>query len=1405
TGPTGIVSQITFKALASITAVQTVTVTATSVEDPTKTGSATIQLRPAGVTVTVSPSTVTLNQGQSQQFTATISGGSGGFTWSISPQVGIIDANTGFYLAPNAIPTTQKITVTATSISDPTKSDTATITLSATIAVGDAAPSDYLAYQFSLAFARNGFGSLVALPPLGIVKKLGTAGYVQEFSDAAKTSGVKYALATQNTTTTAANLVQVFQLLPNLYAYYTTIGPSTAGYPTQDAQQVVFDLNNSFQYDFFDKGYALFAYANTLPAGQNFTVRNNFYTEWTKLGALAGPGRPVDDETAITAITKTTATVQTYESGAVYTITSGPNTNKVFGIIEPIWDLYVTAGGPAGSLGLPTSEVFALAGGLHRQTFEGGALEYTPGGGATFHYPVVAVTVSGASSTVTNALASGASLTLTAQTTIADGTAATDRPISWTTSNGQVIAIQANGASAVVRAAGGGVATVTATSEGVVSAKFNFLVNAPCCQLGAGAPPAIQQSFQAAISRNQIAVELPAAAPAVRAGPGWVQTVQSGDAAPVVYMLAQSDKSGTAYVVAGALLKKYQELGGPAGALGYPVGDATAGGTQRFENASALGGNPVRLVTNPVLAKWAALGYESGAAGDPTGDAAAFATFGANSGTMQAFRNGLIAGATAGPRAGQTWFVTGLILARYTVLGGPAGDFGMPAGDEFVSAGLHQQNFEGGTISYATGDAAAVEHPAARTPAVAVSPATITAGGRARLAVLGFPNNAVIRVSVTGEPDFLVSAASGAYAWEMFIPPASRSGSIAIHAADTKGPGRADGALTVRSAADSRVQIVKVQGDNQSGLPGALLPVSLRVTLRDSSGAGVVGATVVFQASPGAQVMSATAITDANGQAETFVRLPPAEGVALINVDAPSVAINPVTFGVRAAAGTLANFPKLPASDGRGSLLAAAASILRYHQNRGELGSLNGPADVESLNSFLTSYCVAGTQLCDGYLVNPDAGEQVVNLWRAADFTGGVDVSVESATTSAVADLLAQGSPVLLSLALARNGVAAGGHFVTAIGVAADGSIVIQDPNPLFARSSLSDYLAGFSAGGATWTGEVRGAVRFALRSPSATRFLLAAISQPPAVMKNLALEIQSAGGACGIPLELDDAVDSTGKPATGRISRMQACDGTQSVYQVAVGTGLPYRAFVTDLAAGGLSVDLSAATAAIYKVSRPAAALAVSAQTASFTAAGVVNAATFAAGIAPGGLMSIFGSGLSGAGSATAVDIDGVAARMIFATPFQINAEVPATIAPGSHTLRVRSAFGTVEQTVTIASVAPGIFTIGNPPAGAVLNQDYTLNAATNPLPRGQALQIYATGLGAVVRQGVYSVTAAPVTVVLNGTELPAAFAGLAPGFIGLYQVNVVIPPLVAPGLGISLTLKQGTVGSNSVGIALQ
>jgi len=57
----------------------------------------------------------------------------------------------------------------------------------------------------------------------------------------------------------------------------------------------------------------------------------------------------------------------------------------------------------------------------------------------------------------------------------------------------------------------------------------------------------------------------------------------------------------------------------------------------------------------------------------------------------------------------------------------------------------------------------------------------------------------------------------------------------------------------------------------------------------------------------------------------------------------------------------------------------------------------------------------------------------------------------------------------------------------------------------------------------------------------------------------------------------------------------------------------------------------------------------------------------------------------------------------------------------------------------------------------------------------------------------------------VVNGAELEPLFAGLAPGYFGLYQVNVTVPAGTPPGLTVPLSLKVAGQVSNPVQVALQ
>jgi RHS repeat-associated protein len=131
--PTGLgtlTSSGLYTAPSAINTQQTVTITATSQVDSTKSASATVTLEPP-VAVSVTPATTALYDGsQQQQFTANVINASNtAVNWTISPTgTGTISA-TGLYAAPVNIASQPTVTVTATSQVDPTKSASATITL----------------------------------------------------------------------------------------------------------------------------------------------------------------------------------------------------------------------------------------------------------------------------------------------------------------------------------------------------------------------------------------------------------------------------------------------------------------------------------------------------------------------------------------------------------------------------------------------------------------------------------------------------------------------------------------------------------------------------------------------------------------------------------------------------------------------------------------------------------------------------------------------------------------------------------------------------------------------------------------------------------------------------------------------------------------------------------------------------------------------------------------------------------------------------------------------------------------------------------------------------------------------------------------------------------------------------
>lgn len=123
-----------YTAPATINTLGTVTVTAAASADANKTSSATVTLAPIGISVSPSGNSLLLNinPGATLQFAAAITGSSNtAVTWSASGG-GTINANTGLYVAPTAISSAMNVTITASSVADPTKTATSTLTVNPT-------------------------------------------------------------------------------------------------------------------------------------------------------------------------------------------------------------------------------------------------------------------------------------------------------------------------------------------------------------------------------------------------------------------------------------------------------------------------------------------------------------------------------------------------------------------------------------------------------------------------------------------------------------------------------------------------------------------------------------------------------------------------------------------------------------------------------------------------------------------------------------------------------------------------------------------------------------------------------------------------------------------------------------------------------------------------------------------------------------------------------------------------------------------------------------------------------------------------------------------------------------------------------------------------------------------------
>src|SRR5579871_362146 len=323
--------------------------------------------------------------------------------------------------------------------------------------------------------------------------------------------------------------------------------------------------------------------------------------------------------------------------------------------------------------------------------------------------------------------------------------------------------------------------------------------------------------------------------------------------------------------------------------------------------------------------------------------------------------------------------------------------------------------------------------------------------------------------------------------------------------------------------------------------------------------------------------------------------------------------------------------------------------------------------------------------------------------------------------------------------------------------------------------------------------------------------------------MRQLATNFQS---PVGWPVNLEaQVVDDCGNPAQSATVTAAFSNGDAPLTLAYVGGGV-YSATWNPATSSATNVTIQAIQAPLA-----AASATFNGQVATNSAAppaigsgGVVNAASFAPGteLAPGSIVSVFGTNLAASNGNQAgfplpttlggikLTIGGIDAPLFYAGTGQVNAQIPIELTPGTQSSIVAQAGSvtapivSVPESVTIGAVRPGIF-IASGTQGAILNASNQLVDATHPATAGDVIVIFCTGLGATspptqtgqaASSGIAVVTPA---VTVGGIAAGLQYAGVAPGFVGLYQVNAVIPKGVTTGPAVPVVITQSGLASNA------
>jgi uncharacterized protein (TIGR03437 family) len=237
-------------------------------------------------------------------------------------------------------------------------------------------------------------------------------------------------------------------------------------------------------------------------------------------------------------------------------------------------------------------------------------------------------------------------------------------------------------------------------------------------------------------------------------------------------------------------------------------------------------------------------------------------------------------------------------------------------------------------------------------------------------------------------------------------------------------------------------------------------------------------------------------------------------------------------------------------------------------------------------------------------------------------------------------------------------------------------------------------------------------------------------------------------------------------------------------------------------------------------------------------TSSGAFANSAYGMAVAAGSLATLYGTNLAGptvlADAAppwpvnlggTSMTVGNTSAPLYYVSPGQINFQVPyfnITGPSATNLTIIEGAFSTT-VTVTVTPYAPGLYTTnsqGTGQAAAIIAGTASIVAPSGAFPgsrpaqKGDFVSLYCTGLGAVTNRpplggpspsGPLATTTAAPTVTVGKVDAPVKFSGLAPGYVGLYQVNIQIPDTAPSGDAVPVILSIGGATANTVTIAVQ